>query len=89
MENEGKTLSHSTIEYKHVTSIESKSILVLGTKTDQKQHDYLKQREHKWKIRVDKMKYVVLGFIRSNQKYLWETEVYDNYSTLCCKKYFL
>ena len=57
VENNGKTLKLKNSRY--VTNIESKKVLVYGTKSieEDKQKNELSKREYKWKIRIDKFGY--------------------------------
>ena len=85
IENNGKTLK--LIENSsYVTNIESKKVLVYGTKSieEDKQKNELSKKEYKWKIRIDKSTYVIFGFIRSDQQYNWNSEIYDEFSSIIC-----
>jgi ATP-dependent Zn protease len=84
LSNNGKTLS--LLNENYVTNIEKKKVKVYGTKKIEK----TKERDEtsfRWKIRLDVMKYVIFGFIRSDIEYNWNSEAYDEYSVLCCKEF--
>ena len=71
VENNGKTLK--LIENSsYVTNIESKKVLVYGTKSieEDKQKNELSKKEYKWKIRIENIGILGVGFIRSDKEFI-------------------